>query len=216
MESNFPRGGAREVMIFWIAGVAFLLDGKVRKGYMSLESHSSSQGLQACWAEFRQNLRADYVACAGKEQAFSWVFLFHAGFQVSLCYRASRFFHLMNWMVLARLMGVWMRWLTSCDIHHGSNIGPGVQFPHGCGVVVGEGVVMGPRCSLFQHSTVGATEGREGAPVLEEGVNLYPGTVVAGAVNIGEYCRIGPNVYLTESVPSHTRVSPPKPHFSGS
>ena len=83
-----------------------------------------------------------------------------------------------------------------------------MQFPHGHGVVVGAGVVIGPRCYIFHNTTLGAREGRDGAPVLHEGVNIYPGTVIAGPVVVGEYCRIGPNVYLTDSVASHTRVRP--------
>jgi serine O-acetyltransferase len=168
------------------------------------------------WDAMRQDLKLDYEACSGGLATFQWSFLVHPGFQVSLCYRLARMFHLTDWMFMAKVMCVVMRWLTHCDIHHGAMIGPGVQFPHGCGVVIGEGVQVGPKCSLFQHTTMGAIEGVVGAPCLAEGVNLYPGTVLAGDVQIGEYCRIGPNVYLTESVPSHTRVSPPKPNLARS
>lgn len=165
------------------------------------------------WALTCERLKADYVVSAGHRH-FRLAMLLHPGLQVSFFYRLSRFFHLVKLMPLARLCGVLMRWVTRCDIHHGSDIAGGVQFPHGSGVVVGEGVVIGSGCSLFQHTTVGALEGRDGAPVLEDGVNLYPGTVVAGAVRVGEYCRVGPSVYLTESVLSHTRVAPPAPKMT--
>jgi serine O-acetyltransferase len=100
------------------------------------------------------------------------------------------------------------RWINRCDIHYRAQIEPGVLFPHGLGVVIGEGVVIKSKCSIFQNCSLGTSEGKEGAPVLEEGVNLYPGTVVAGPLTIGEYARIGPNVYLTGSVQNHTRVLP--------
>jgi serine O-acetyltransferase len=160
-----------------------------------------------------RNLCADYKACSG-ESVFRWRFLVHPGFQVSILYRCARYFHLKKQFVLARCLAVLMRWITGCDIHHGADLGAGIQFPHGMGVVVGDGVRIGPKCSLFQFTTLGASEGRDGAPLLEEGVNIYPGTVLAGNITIGEYSRIGPNVYLTESVPSHTRLAPAKPHMS--
>ena len=117
-------------------------------------------------------------------------------------------------MAIARLVSALMRWITNCDIHHGADLGPGVIFPHGTGVIVGEGVVISARCSLFQFTSIGSLERKGGVPTLKEGVNVYPNTVLAGHITIGEYCRIGPHVYLTESVPSHTRISPAKPHFS--
>ena len=170
------------------------------------------ENLKEAWVFTKLALKLDYEACSGGLKAFHLSFLVHPGFQVSLFYRLARMFHVLGWMFVAKAICVLMRWLTHCDIHHGADIGPGVQFPHGCGVVIGEGVIVGPKCSLFQHTTMGAVEGMSGAPRLAEGVNLYPGTVIAGNVEVGEYCRVGPNVYLTESVPSHTRVSPPKPN----
>ena len=106
------------------------------------------------------------------------------------------------------------RVITSCDLHYKADLEGGVILPHGRSVVIGEGVFVSKGCSIFQNTTMGAMELKDGFPHLDEGVNIYPGTVIAGKVKIGEYCRVGPNVYLTASVPHHTRVSPPKPHFA--
>lgn len=115
--------------------------------------------------------------------------------------------------MLAKALTAFGRLITSCDLHYKAELDGGVLIPHGRGVVIGEGVKVAKRCSIFQHTTLGSLEGKSGFPVLEEGVNIYPGTVVAGQIRIGEYSRVGPNVYLTVSVPTHTRVSPPKPHL---
>ncbi|MBF0245524.1 MAG: hypothetical protein HQL31_09685 [Planctomycetes bacterium] len=101
--------------------------------------------------------------------------------------------------------------LTGSDIHYKSYIAGGVTFPHGRGIVIGEGVRIEKRCSVFHNTTLGGLEGSAGFPFLEEGVNVYPGSVIAGDIRIGEYSRIGPNVFLRQSVPPRTRVSPPKP-----
>jgi serine O-acetyltransferase len=165
------------------------------------------------WQHCIDHLKADYKSCSGRDD-FSLSFLFHPGFQVCSLHRFSHYFYIKGWVPLAKLMVAWMRWTTGCDIHYNTDIGPGVQFPHGRGVIVGEGTRIAKRCSLFQHVTCGAMEGKVGAPTLEEGVNLYPGTVIVGPITLGEYCRIGPNVYLTESLPSHTRAKPPSPDLT--
>lgn len=139
--------------------------------------------------------------------------LFHAGMRVCTLYRLARAFELSGHRGWARFFCHLLRQWGRCDIHYTAHLEPGVCFPHGMGVVIGEGVYISRNCSIFQHCTLGSMEGHEGAPELKEGVNLYPGTVLAGAIEVGEYCRIGPNVYLTENLPSHTRVSPHPPAF---
>jgi serine O-acetyltransferase len=145
--------------------------------------------------------------------SFKLVYLFHAGFQTLFFYRTARLCYKKGFVFLARAFTAFARFMTSCDLHYKAELEGGVLIPHGRGVVIGEGVKIAKRCAIFQHTSLGAFEGKGGYPSLEEGVNIYPGSVVAGDVNIGEYSRVGPNVYLTVSVPKHTRVSPPKPHI---
>jgi serine O-acetyltransferase len=164
------------------------------------------------WRHGIKHLKEDYRRCSGATR-FYFRFLFHPGFQVCCLHRLSHLFFCWGWTPLAQGVLVWMRWSTGCDIHYNTELGPGISFPHGRGVIIGEGCRLGSRCTLFQHVTLGASEMVSGAPTLMEGVNLYPGVVVVGPVEIGEYCRVGPNVYLTESTPSHTRVRPPAPEL---
>ena len=102
------------------------------------------------------------------------------------------------------------RFVMGCDVHYRAEIKGGVLFPHARGIVIGEGVVIEKKSSIFHNTTIGGNEKRSGFPKLCEGVNIYSGTVIAGNVEVGEYSRVGPNVYLTESIPTHTRLSPPK------
>lgn len=156
-------------------------------------------------------LLEDLEANGGKKNLLSFLaFLFHPGFQVSFFYRISHAFHLSGLQFAAKFFSFLLRLVTKCDVHYAAKIQGGVVFPHAVGVIVGEGSEIGRGCSLFHGVTLGAKEGREGYPKLEEGVNLYPGSVLVGDIRVGEYCRIGPNVYLTESLSPHTRLSPPK------
>lgn len=159
-----------------------------------------------------KHLGEDLEMSAGKKSPLRFIlYLFHPGFQVCFFYRLARCFHWLHLNGLARFFTAMSRLVTGCDIHYLADLEGGVQFPHGRGVVIGARVRIARRCFIFHNSTLGATEGKDGAPVLEEGVNIYSGTVVAGPLTIGEYSRVGPNVYLTDSIASHTRVKPPEP-----
>ncbi len=154
------------------------------------------------------NLKSDITVIYGDEDGFRFSAFFHPSFQLSLFYRLAYFFDSINLTIIAQLCCFFNRLLSGCDVHYRAKIRGGVIFPHAKCIVIGEGVTIAEKCSIFQQTTIGATEHESGAPVLGVGVNVYPGSVIAGGVDIGEYSRIGPNVYLTESVPTHTRISP--------
>jgi len=161
---------------------------------------------------FKCDLHEDFKACSGQKSGIRWVYLFHAGFQALFFYRLARLFHAWQCTNLAKAITAFGRFMTSCDLHYKAKLAGGIILPHGRGVVIGEGVVVERRCSIFQHTSLGSFEGKEGLPYLEEGVNLYAGCVIAGAVRIGEYARIGPNVYVTVSIPKYARVTPALPN----
>ena len=53
--------------------------------------------------------------------------------------------------------------------------------------------------------------GRNGAPVLEEGVQVGAGASVLGPITVGAYTKIMPNAVLTGSVPPKSLVETPAP-----
>lgn len=166
---------------------------------------------QACWRDLHKDLQLYQ-----KEERGFFRFFFHSGFQINIFYRCSRWAYLCKWPTLARFFSFLLRLFCGSDIHYSAQIDAGVVFPHGRGVIIGPKVIIKSGCHLFQNITLGGLETKEGFPVLEQCVNIYPYTVVAGKVNIGEYCRVGPNVYLTKDLPSHTRVSPSEPYIRSS
>ena len=162
---------------------------------------------------FKNNLKADLRACSEGSRDLKIAYLFHAGFQTLFFYRCARLLFEWGWVNSARAFTSMARIITSCDIHYKAELEGGVLFPHGRSVVIGEGVKIAKKSSIFQHTTIGGLAGETGFPELEEGTNVYPGSVIAGNVKLGEYSRVGPNVYLTVSVPSHTRVTHLNPLF---
>ncbi|HWA72342.1 MAG TPA: serine O-acetyltransferase EpsC [Polyangiaceae bacterium] len=107
---------------------------------------------------------------------------------------------------------------TGVDIHPGAEIGGSFFIDHGTGVVIGETTRIGERVRLYQGVTLGAksfpldedgqlAKGAVRHPVVEDDVVIYAGATVLGRIRIGAGSTIGGNVWLTRSVPPHSRVT---------
>jgi serine O-acetyltransferase len=120
--------------------------------------------------------------------------------------------------LLPRIMTEHAHSVTGIDIHPGARIGSGFFIDHGTGVVIGETTIIGNNVKIYQGVTLGAlsfvmdAEGRlvrgmKRHPTIEDDVVIYAGaTILGGTTTIGRGCIIGGNVWLTRSVPPHTRV----------
>lgn len=107
---------------------------------------------------------------------------------------------------------------TGIDIHPGATIGRRFFIDHGTGVVIGETAVIGNNVKLYQGVTLGALsfpKGPDGKlikgikrhPEVRDNVTIYAeATILGGDTVIGEGSVIGGNVWLTHSVPPHSRV----------
>jgi serine O-acetyltransferase len=107
---------------------------------------------------------------------------------------------------------------TGVDIHPGAEIGGSFFIDHGTGVVIGETTRIGERVRLYQGVTLGAksfpldedghpTKGDARHPIVEDDVVIYAGATILGRISIGRGTSIGGNVWLTRSVPPHSRVT---------
>lgn len=123
--------------------------------------------------------------------------------------------------VIPRMLTEYAHSATGIDIHPGAVIGDHFAIDHGTGVVVGETTVIGSHVTLYQGVTLGARnfsydeEGRPRNiprhPILEDGVTVYSNASILGRVTIGRNSVIGGNVWLTRSVPAHSRILQGKP-----
>ena len=128
--------------------------------------------------------------------------------------------------LLPRMMTEYAHSVTGIDIHPGARIGRRFFIDHGTGVVIGETTVIGDDCKLYQGVTLGALSfpkdergklirGRKRHPTLEDRVTVYAGaTILGGQTVIGHDSVIGGNVWLTDSVPPHTRVLMEEPRLT--
>lgn len=106
--------------------------------------------------------------------------------------------------IVAKVLSARILKRFGCSVSTGARIDPSVFFPHPCGVVIGNGVVVGAECTIYQHVTLGQNRGLY--PVLESGVIVYAGAVVVGEVKVGSNAVIGANSVVTKDVPDNAVV----------
>ena len=75
----------------------------------------------------------------------------------------------------------------ACQISSSARIGPGLRLPHPLGIVVGRGVVIGTGATLYHGVTLGRRcAGEEHYPRLGDGVTIYCGAKLVGAITIAD------------------------------
>ena len=137
----------------------------------------------------------------------------YPGFYATALYRIAHALHQRGLPRLPRLLSEHAHQRTGIDIHPGAQIGPAFCIDHGTALVIGETAIIGGNVQIYQGVTLGAlsvTKGLQGTkrhPTIEDHVVIYAGaTILGGSTVIGAHSIIGGNVWLTESVPSHSRV----------
>ena len=163
------------------------------------------------------DLRAAY---AGDPAATGYpeIMLGYPGMIATLYFRIANALHGLGATLVARLISQIAHARTAIDIHPGANIGESFFIDHGTGVVIGETAVIGNRVRLYQAVTLGArsfatdetgrlVKGQARHPIIEDDVVIYAGATILGRITVGHGSVIGGNVWLTGSVPPHSRVT---------
>ena len=133
-------------------------------------------------------------------------------------YRIAHELYLLKVPLIPRIITEYAHSTTGIDIHPGATIGESFFIDHGTGVVIGETAVIGNRVRLYQGVTLGAKsfpldpdgnpiKGIARHPIVEDDVIIYAGATILGRVTIGRGSVIGGNVWLTQDVPSNSRIS---------
>lgn len=136
-------------------------------------------------------------------------------------YRTAHELYRLGVPVIPRMLTEYAHSVTGIDIHPGAVIGDHFAIDHGTGIVIGETTVIGSHVTLYQGVTLGARNFSYDAdglprnvprhPILEDGVTVYSNASILGRVTIGQNSVIGGNVWLTRSVPAHSRILQGKP-----
>ncbi|WP_375418257.1 serine acetyltransferase [uncultured Hymenobacter sp.] len=166
--------------------------------------------------ELRHNLLLDAQAILAADpaaQGLAEVVSTYPGFYATALHRLAHALHRRGVPRLPRLLSEYAHQRTGIDIHPGAKIGAAFCIDHGTGLVIGETAEIGQHVQIFQGVTLGALsvakhlQGLKRHPTIEDYVVIYAGaTILGGSTVVGTRSIIGGNVWLTESVPSHSRV----------
>jgi serine O-acetyltransferase len=147
------------------------------------------------------------------------IILAYPGVKAVLTYRLAHLLSHLGVPLIPRIMTEFAHNETGVDIHPGASIGREFFIDHGTGVVIGETTIIGDRVKIYQGVTLGAlsfpreqggdlVRGTKRHPTLEDEVVVYAGaTILGGDTVVGHSSVIGGNVWLTSSVPAHSRVT---------
>ena len=151
------------------------------------------------------------------------VILAYPGLLAVSVYRIAHALHELGVPMMPRIMTEWAHGRTGCDIHPAADIGPSFFVDHATGVVIGATTLIGTGVRLYQGVTLGAMSlprdaggqvirGQKRHPTIESGVTIYAhATVLGGQTIVGADSIIGGSVFISHSVPPHSRVSLKEP-----
>jgi serine O-acetyltransferase len=145
-------------------------------------------------------------------KSFEEVVLAYPGFYASAAYRIAHAIHNLGLPLHARILSSHAHARTAIDIHPAAEIGHSICVDHGTGIVIGETTTIGNHLKLYQGVTLGALSVRKEMatqkrhPTIGNNVVIYANATLLGAINIGNDCVIGGNVWLTESVPNNSVI----------
>lgn len=176
-----------------------------------------AEGLPAIQQQLQSDIVAAYEGDPAAKSAMEIV-LSYPGLYAIAVHRVAHTLARHQVPLLPRIMSEWAHSQTGIDIHPGAAIGPAFFIDHGTGVVVGETCQIGSHVKLYQGVTLGAlsfqkddqghlVKGIKRHPNVGDYVVIYAGaTILGGETTIGAHSVIGGNVWLTRSVPPHSKV----------
>lgn len=153
----------------------------------------------------------DPAAQSKEEIIFSY-----PGFFAIFVYRLAHELYVQKVPLIPRIMSEYAHDHSGVDINPGAQIDEYFFIDHATGVVIGETCIIGKHVKVYQGVTLGALSTRAGQglrgvkrhPTIEDNVTIYANaSVLGGETVIGEGSVIAGSIFVTESVPPHSRVS---------
>lgn len=168
--------------------------------------------LRAIHAKLQEDVRAMFEGDPAA-QSPAEVIRTYPGFYAIAGYRFANRLHALGVTGIPRVITEHAHSKTGIDIHPAAQIGAHFCIDHGTGVVIGETTTIGDNVKIYQGVTLGALSveksdaERKRHPTIEDCVVIYAGaTILGGETVIGHDSIIGGNVWLTRSVPAHSKI----------
>ena len=149
-------------------------------------------------AEIESIKQRDPAAKSALDVIFSY-----PGFHALLIYRFSNFLWGHKLRFFARWISQIGRFLTGIEIHPGAKIGKNLFIDHGMGVVIGETASIGDDVTIYHAVTLGGVSSKEEIrhPQIGNNVIIGSGAALLGAIEVGDFARVGSNAVVVTDVP---------------
>ncbi|MBN2451533.1 MAG: serine acetyltransferase [Lentisphaeria bacterium] len=184
-------------------------------------AHEAVLGLLQRLPDIRRVLKTDVQAALDGDPATNSsdeIIIAYPGLKAIAIQRVAHELYVAKVPLIPRVMGEFAHTVTGIDIHPGATIGGSFFIDHGTGVVIGETAVIGDSVKIYQGVTLGALsfpkdacgrliKGAKRHPNIEDNVTIYAGATILGDITVGHDSVVGGNVWLTESVAPHSRVT---------
>ena len=186
-----------------------------RHELQGMATHDETRGTRGIFP----NLRADFARYYALEQRMSLLrkiqlFLDTPGMHATLVYRYGNWIvRSVRWRVLRYPLAL-IHWILQklcivcwgIFIDSGAQIGPGLYVGHFGGIIIGP-IRMGRDCNIAHQVTIGLrVDGGSGVPTFGDNVWIGVGSVIYGAVTIGNGVMIGPYTVVSRSLPDRAMV----------
>lgn len=170
--------------------------------------------------ELRRVLTTDMVATYNGDPAaktYGEVILCYPGIKALINHRVAHELLMLGVPLIPRMIAEMAHAETGIDIHPGAVIGEFFTIDHGTGVVIGETCIIGKNVKLYQGVTLGARsfpldeegnpiKGIPRHPVVGDNVIIYSNATALGRITIGEGSVVGANIWITEDIPTYTKI----------
>ena len=144
------------------------------------------------------------------------VILLYPTVHILLIYRVANFLWTKKMKFISRFLMQFGRIFTGIEIHPGAKIGKRLFMDHGYGIVIGETTIIGDDVTIYQGVTLGGImpsvesqnqRQKKRHPTIGSNVIIGSGAQILGAINVGDFSRIGANSVVTKSVASNVTVA---------
>lgn len=134
--------------------------------------------------------------------------LCYPGLHAIWLHRIAHYFYNRKYILIARMVNTFSRFLTNIDIHPGAQLGEGLFIDHGLGVVIGETTIIGKNVTMYQGVTLGGTGKATGKrhPTIGSNVVISSGAKVLGSFTVGDNAKIGAGSVVLKEVPPNSVV----------
>ncbi|NNU15679.1 AMP-binding protein [Parvularcula sp. ZS-1/3] len=114
--------------------------------------------------------------------------------------------------LLYRIMNMAVNVVCGIKLDYTVNVGRRVKIEHFGGMMLGA-LRIGDDVTIRQNTTFGVARLSDlgGKPIIESGVNIGAGVVIAGRVTVGRNSVIGPNCVVMTDVPAYSHVEVASP-----